>query len=88
MANLCELVAGTMIEVTLPTSMRWIPKGMTIEYRGKAATDLRASAQLDPLPQFDGAADVVVPVDVLDTAGNVVVHADIVMWVSPRPPRR
>ena len=88
MANLCELVAGTMIEVTLPSSMRWIPKGMKIEYRGKAATDLRARAQLDPLPQFDGAMDVVVPVDVLDTADNVVVHADIVMWVSPRPPRR
>lgn len=88
MANLCELVAGTMIEVTLPLSMRWIPKGMTIEYRGKAETDLRARAQLGPLPQFDRAMEVSVPVDVLDASDNVVVHADIVMWVSPRPQRR
>ncbi len=85
MANLCELVAGTMIEVTLPVSMRWIPKGMSIEYRGKAATDLRARAVLAPLPQFDRAMEVTVPVDVLDATDNIVVHADIVMWVTPRP---
>ena len=88
MANLCELVAGTMIEVTLPPSMRWIPKRMTIEYQGKAATDLRAVARFDPLPQFDQAMEVPVPVDVLDAADNVVVHADIVMWVTPRPQRQ
>ena len=31
MANLCELVAGTVTEVSVPRSMRWIPRSMTIE---------------------------------------------------------
>jgi hypothetical protein len=30
----------------------------------------------------------VVPVDVLDERDTVVVHADITMWLSPRPARR
>ncbi|MBT8144973.1 MAG: DUF4442 domain-containing protein [Gammaproteobacteria bacterium] len=87
MANLCELVAGTMTEVSVPANMRWIPKSMTIEYRGKAETDLRAIASLDPMPSFDTAADLLVPVDVKDENNKVVVHAVITMWVSPRPAR-
>ncbi len=87
MANLCELVADTLIEVSLPLSMRWIPKGMSIEYRGKATTDLLARGQIEATAQFDRAMEVIVPVDVFDSSNNVVVHADITMWVSPRPQR-
>ena len=83
MANLCELVAGTMTEVSIPTSMRWIPRGMHIEYRAKATTDVSAEATLPRLA--DGAQqDCVVPVDVRDAAGAIVVHADITMYVSSR----
>ena len=57
MCNLAELAGGTMTEVTTPTSHRWIPKGMTVEYLKKAETDLRAVAELDPLPEFGAAAD-------------------------------
>src|SRR5882672_386959 len=32
MGNLCELAAGMCTEVTIPVGMRWIPRGMTIEY--------------------------------------------------------
>src|SRR4051812_22626770 len=39
--NMAELAAGTMMEVTLPASQRWIPKGMTTEYLKKAETNLR-----------------------------------------------
>ena len=31
-ANLCELAAGTLMEAGLMASMRWIPKGMNINY--------------------------------------------------------
>ena len=87
MANLCELAAGTMTEVTVPVGMRWIPKGMTIEYLAKATTHLSAVARIDPMPPFDAAADVPVVVEVNDAAGAVVVRAVITMYVSPRRDR-
>lgn len=85
MANLCELVAGTMTEVSIPRSMRWIPRGMQIAYLGKAETDVKAEATF---PAIDEglAQDVVVPVDVTDMHGKRVVHADITMYVSPGKP--
>ena len=47
MANLCELAGGMLMEVTIPTQMRWIPRGMTIEYLHKAETDVTGAARLD-----------------------------------------
>ena len=40
--NLAELGAGTMMEASLPASMRWLPKGMTVQYLKKCETDLTA----------------------------------------------
>ena len=83
MANLCELVAGTMTEVSIPRSMRWIPRGMQIEYLGKAETTIRAESSFPNIREGEK-QDVVVPVDVIDAHGSVVVHADITMYVTPR----
>lgn len=88
--NLAELVAGTTLDVSLPATHRWIPKGMSVGYLAKAETDLRAVATVRDLSGLgaDESAEVTVPVDVLDTRGTTVVHADITMWVSPRPGRQ
>lgn len=86
MANLCELVAGTVTEVSIPASMRWIPRGMRIEYLGKAETDVRAEATFPGLAE-SGSQDVVVPVEVLDAGGRRVVRADITMYVSVKRSR-
>lgn len=84
--NLCELAAGTMIDATLPASLRWIPKGMTVRYLKKAETDLTARTRMDPVAgDFHG--DVVLPVQVFDTRHQVVVEADITMYVTPRKAR-
>jgi acyl-coenzyme A thioesterase PaaI-like protein len=83
MANLCELVAGTMTEVSVPANMRWIPRSMTIDYLSKAETDVRAEATLAPIREGE-AQDAVVSVDVFDDAGERVVHADVTMYVSPK----
>ena len=84
MCNMAELVAGTMTDATIPTSHRWIPKKMNVEYLKKAATDLRAVAELNPIPQFDQAAELPVSVEVIDANDEVVLRAAIEMWVSPR----
>lgn len=85
MANACELAAGTLTEVTIPRTMRWIPKGMTIHYQRKAPTDITATAVIDTVFDESATIDLVVPVTVTDEAGEVVVRADITMYVSPKP---
>jgi hypothetical protein len=77
---------GTTLDVSLPATHRWIPKGMAVSYLATAETDLRAVATVHDLTGLaaDESLEVVVPVDVLDTRGTTVVHADITMWVSPR----
>jgi acyl-coenzyme A thioesterase PaaI-like protein len=84
--NLAELAGGTTMDASLPATHRWIPKGMTVGYLAKAETDLRAVATVADLSGLaaDESREVVVPVDVVDTRGTTVVHADITMWVSPR----
>lgn len=88
--NLAEIAAGTTMEVTLPVTHRWIPKGMSVSYLAKAETDLRAVAVVADLSDLaeDESRELIVPVEVLDTHGKTVVHADITMWISPRGGRK
>lgn len=87
MCNMAELAAGTMTDVTVPASHRWIPKGMAVEYLQKATTDLRAVARpLQALP-LDGAGDYPVEVSVTDSNGTAVFRAVISMWISAKPAR-
>jgi acyl-coenzyme A thioesterase PaaI-like protein len=81
--NLAEVAAGTMLEASLPKSMRWLPRGMNVQYLKKAETDLVAIAKVDDFAEGP-ARDVVVAVDIQDANGQVVVHADIAMYVSPK----
>jgi acyl-coenzyme A thioesterase PaaI-like protein len=84
--NAAEVAMGMLMEATVPTSHRWIPKAMNVQYLEKATTSLRAKARLDPVPDFDAIAegvDVVVPVSVVDRDGTEVVHTDITCWVTP-----
>ena len=83
MGNLCELAAGLCTEVTIPVGMRWIPRGMTIEYLAKAETDVVATARLDKT-EWAGPENIGVPVSVTDIAGKEVVRAVISMYVSPK----
>jgi acyl-coenzyme A thioesterase PaaI-like protein len=83
--NAAEIAMGMLMEATVPTSHRWIPKSMNVQYLQKATTSLRAQASLDP-PDFAAiteGTDVVVPVSVVDKSGTEVVHADITCWLTP-----
>lgn len=82
--NLAELAAGVMTDASMPPTHRWIPKGMTVEYVGKAGSDLRGIGKIEPMPEFGESADLPVQVEVFDTEDKVVFRAMITMWVSPR----
>ena len=40
--NAAEIAMGMLMEATVPTSHRWIPKAMTVHYLEKATTSSRA----------------------------------------------
>lgn len=83
MGNLCELAAGMVTEVTLPATLRWIPRGMTIEYLRQAETDVVALARLDRT-EWQSVQNVAVPVSVTDVAGTEGVRAVITMHETER----
>lgn len=83
--NAAEMAMGMLMEATVPTTHRWIPKAMSVEYLAKATTSLRATARVEP-PDFASiteGAEMVVPVSIADRDGREVVHADITTWVTP-----
>jgi acyl-coenzyme A thioesterase PaaI-like protein len=84
MCNMAEIAGGTMTDVTIPTTHRWIPKGITVDYLKKAETDLKAVAELNPIPQFSSASELPVNVNVTDKDDQIVFKAVITMWISPR----
>jgi uncharacterized protein (TIGR00369 family) len=85
MCNLAELGAGTMMEASLSRNMRWLPRGMNVQYLKKAETDIVAECVADAESIADGSArDVIVKCDIKDSTGNIVCHADITMYVSPK----
>jgi len=85
LCNLAELAAGVMTDATLPPSMRWIPKGMTVEYLKKANGTMHGVATPD-VPVVESASGYELPVTVIvkNDAGEAVFRASIEMWVSPR----
>lgn len=88
LCNLAEFIAGLMTDVSIPTSMRWIPKGMTVEYLKKAVGTQHGVATPE-FPPREAAEGYELPVNVVvtDPQGEAVFKARISMWVSPKPAR-
>ncbi|MEU0529863.1 hotdog fold domain-containing protein [Amycolatopsis tolypomycina] len=83
--NLAEIAMGMLAEATVPTTHRWLPKGMNVQYVAKAETGLRAVAALPELPEFgDEGFDLEVPVTISDKNGKPVVTGTITIWVTPK----
>ena len=88
LCNAAELAAGLCSEASLPSSMRWIPKGMDVEYLAKARGRMRAVA-LPGVPPVhsDVGYELPIAVSITDPEGVEVAHADIRMWATPKPAR-
>ena len=83
MCNLAELAAGVMMEVSVPASMRWLPKGMTVRYLKKATTGVTCEAVCAEI-SHSPARDIIVATVLRDADNVVVCEADITMYVSPK----
>ncbi|KRG74908.1 hypothetical protein ABB30_13050 [Stenotrophomonas ginsengisoli] len=86
LCNLAELVMGLLVDAATPADMRWIPKGMQVEYLKKAQGRIHARAWLPaPLHSSPAGYEVAVPVELGNPAGEIVCRATITCWISPRP---
>lgn len=87
LCNAAELAAGLATEAAVPPSMRWIPRGMRVDYLHKASGRMRATARAAASVGDGQAREVPVDVEIADPRGTVVFRARVAMWVSPRPQR-
>jgi acyl-coenzyme A thioesterase PaaI-like protein len=84
LCNLAELTAGLMVDASLPAGMRWIPRGMEVQYLAKARGRLHAIAlPAQAIVAATEAHALPVVVSIRDRAGSEVFQARIDMWLSP-----
>ena len=82
MCNLAELCAGLAIDSALDKGLRWIPKGMNVQYLQKATTKLKAQAIIDKDKIIEG--ENTVNVEIKDLSNKVIFTAQIKMYVSKK----
>lgn len=89
LCNLAELCAGVMTDASIPADMRWIPKGMTVQYLKKAIGPQTGVAQPRiPIVSASAGYELPVHVEVQDASGQPTFRAEVVMWLSPKPARK
>ncbi len=82
MCTLAELTAGMAVDASIPKSLRWIPKQMTVAYLKKARGTLKAVCKFDEDILQSG--DIKIPVRLLNSADEEVFTATISFYISER----
>ncbi|MPZ61621.1 MAG: DUF4442 domain-containing protein [Propionibacteriales bacterium] len=82
--NGLEAAMGGLAEVTVPAGMRWLPKGMEVEYVAKSTSDIICIAETRET-DWETGPDVPVKVTAKRTDGTVVVRGTIRLWVTEVP---
>jgi acyl-coenzyme A thioesterase PaaI-like protein len=83
--NGLEMAMGVMAEASVPNHLRWIPKGMSLDYTAKADSDIRCVARVNPEDWKPG--DMMVEVTAYNKDEIVVVKGFIKLWITKKPPK-
>ena len=83
MCNLCELAGGMALDAALPPNLRWIPRGMNVDYIKIARTNLKGVCSI-PGNTIPAQGAIPVTVSVTDTAGIEVMKAVINMHITEK----
>ncbi|MET0448035.1 MAG: hotdog fold domain-containing protein [Aeromicrobium sp.] len=81
--NGLEAAMGLLAEATCPPGMRWLPKGMEVQYLAKSTTSLTCTAVTSEA-DWAAAPDVPVTVKAVTKDGTVTVAGTIHLWVTPK----
>jgi uncharacterized protein DUF4442 len=85
-ANGLEMAMGALAEATIPADLRWIPKGMELEYLAMADSTILATADTDPA-DWTRPGEIDVRVQATRSDGTVVVRGVIRLHVSEKKKR-
>ncbi|WP_336942865.1 hotdog fold domain-containing protein [Acinetobacter modestus] len=77
--NGLEFVMGVLAEASVPSHLRWLPKGMQVNYLAKADSDIKLTATIDK-DWAVGDLDIKVQAHRID--GVLVVDGVIKLWVT------
>jgi acyl-coenzyme A thioesterase PaaI-like protein len=83
LCNGLEMAMGALAEATIPKHLRWIPKGMTVNYTAKADSDIRITAETPAEAWQPG--DLAVHVKGYRADGTVVIEGTITIYISAKP---
>jgi hypothetical protein len=86
-ANGLEMAMGAVAEASIPSHLRWLPKGMDLEYLALSDSALLASAETDPA-DWEQPGEVPVRVHATRADGTVVVRGVIRLHTSAKPAGR
>lgn len=81
--NGLEAAMGLLAEATCPPDMRWLPKGMDVQYLAKSTTALTCTAETTEA-DWAAAPNVPVTVKAVTNDGTVTVAGTIHLWVTPK----
>jgi acyl-coenzyme A thioesterase PaaI-like protein len=82
-ANALEMAMGALAEATIPPHLRWIPKGMDLDYLALSTSTLVAIAETDAA-DWEEPGEVPVRVRAVRDDGTVVVRGVIRLHTSPK----
>jgi acyl-coenzyme A thioesterase PaaI-like protein len=85
LCNGLEMAMGAVAEATIPKHLRWIPKGMQVNYTAKADSDIRITAEAPSSDWQTGDLDVAV--NGYTRSGTLVITGTITIYVSEKPIR-
>lgn len=83
MCNLCELAGGMALDAILPADLRWIPRGMNVEYVKIARSNLKGTCSIAG-NTIKGEGPLPVAVSITDTGGTEVMKAIINMHITKK----
>lgn len=86
LCNGLEMAMGALAEASIPKHLRWIPKGMTVQYTAKADSDIRIIAECSA--DSWQAGDSAICVRGLRADGQVVIEGTITIYISEKPPQK
>lgn len=80
LCSMAEMTGGLALDSVVPSSMRWIPRSMKVEYHAKATDTITAVSEFNS--STIGKGDFVVPVIVRNSQQDIVFTADITFYIS------
>lgn len=81
--NGMEMAMGAVAEASIPKHLRWIPKGMNVQYLAKTNSDVTIEAKASEQTWQVGEQPIVVEAKRDD--GTVVAAGEIIIYVSEKP---